>query len=40
MQKALKAIDNSEVPVGCVFVKDGKIIAKGHNMTNKTGNVR
>lgn len=28
------ALDNEEVPVGCVFVKEQKIIAEGHNLTN------
>jgi len=28
-----------EVPVGCVIVKNGVIIGRGHNLTNKTGNV-
>lgn len=38
MQSALNlakfALENEEVPVGCVFVKDQKIIAEGHNLTN------
>ena len=24
-----------EVPVGCVFVRDGLVIASGHNLTNR-----
>lgn len=28
-----------EIPVGCVFVRNGKIIAKGRNRTNETRNV-
>ena len=35
MQFALKqaeiAMDQKEVPIGCVIVKDGQIIGKGHN---------
>ena len=38
--KAKAAVAVGEVPVGCVFVKDGKIIARGHNLTNQTRNVR
>ena len=32
LKEAKKAYDKLEVPVGCVIVKDGKIIAKGHNL--------
>jgi tRNA-specific adenosine deaminase 2 len=28
-----------EVPVGCVFVRDGKIIARARNRTNELRNV-
>ncbi|KAF7845868.1 hypothetical protein BT93_L0234 [Corymbia citriodora subsp. variegata] len=28
----------SEIPVGCVFVKDGEVLAKGRNRTNETRN--
>ncbi|GIL97784.1 hypothetical protein Vretimale_3333, partial [Volvox reticuliferus] len=28
-----------EVPVGCVVVRDGEVIGRGHNLTNKTRNV-
>ncbi len=31
LKEAKKAYDILEVPVGCVIVKDGKIIAKAHN---------
>ena len=38
MQEAIniakQALDIGEVPVGCVFVKDNTVIARGHNMTN------
>jgi tRNA-specific adenosine deaminase 2 len=38
MQEALKearqALASGEVPVGCVFVRDNVIIARGHNRTN------
>ena len=32
LKEAQKAFDKLEVPVGCVIVKDGKIIAKAHNL--------
>lgn len=31
--EAEKAFDLGEVPVGCVIVRDGAIIARGHNLT-------
>ena len=30
-KEALKAYKKNEVPIGCVIVKDNKIIAKAHN---------
>ena len=31
-QEALKCLDKDEVPVGAIIVKDGQIIARGHNL--------
>lgn len=38
MKEAQKAFDKDEVPVGCVIVKEGKVIARGHNVRQKTQN--
>ena len=35
IKEAEKASSLDEVPVGCVIVQDGKIIAKGHNLKEK-----
>ena len=35
-KEACKARDEDEVPVGCIIVKDGKIIARAHNRKEKT----
>ena len=35
LKEAMAAADEDEVPVGAVIVCKGKIIAKGHNMTEK-----
>ena len=32
IQESLKALKKNEVPVGCVIVKNNKIIAKSHNL--------
>ena len=34
--EALKAYKENEVPVGCVIMKDGKIIAKSHNTRQRS----
>ncbi len=37
-EQAKKAYELDEVPIGCVIVKDGEIIAEGCNLRNKTKN--
>lgn len=39
LKEAKKAYDKGEVPVGCVIVKDDRIIARGHNqvLSKKSG---
>ncbi|GJN08016.1 hypothetical protein PR202_ga25900 [Eleusine coracana subsp. coracana] len=39
LEQAKFALDNLEVPVGCVIVEDGKVISSGSNRTNATRNV-
>ena len=38
LEQAKKAFSLDEVPVGCVIVKDGKIIARAHNKKEKRQN--
>ncbi|KAF8029378.1 hypothetical protein BT93_E1929 [Corymbia citriodora subsp. variegata] len=38
IDQAKLALDNLEVPVGCVIVEDGNVIAAGRNRTNETRN--
>ena len=35
LKEAKKAFDEDEIPIGAVVVLNGKIIARGHNMTEK-----
>ena len=35
LKEAKKAYEKLEVPVGAVIVKDGKIIARAHNLRDK-----
>ena len=37
MAQAKKAMKINEVPIGCVIVYDGKVIARGYNQRNKQG---
>ena len=39
LKQAEKALKYNEVPVGCVIVKNNKIIAKAYNKKEKTKNV-
>ena len=39
IRQAQRALDSGEVPVGCVFVRDGKIIGEGYNRTNELKSV-
>jgi len=36
LKEAVKSANFDEVPVGAVIVKDGKIIARGHNLREKS----
>ncbi|KAI3648222.1 hypothetical protein MP228_006076 [Amoeboaphelidium protococcarum] len=38
LRQAQNAMDNGEVPVGCVFVRSGEVIARGANATNQFRN--
>ncbi|HEM6453227.1 nucleoside deaminase, partial [Streptococcus suis] len=31
LQEARKSLEKDEIPIGCVIVKDGQIIGRGHN---------
>ena len=35
IKEAQKALKNDEVPVGCVIVKDGKVVGRGYNKKEK-----
>lgn len=39
MENANKSLDNNDVPVGAVIVKDGKVLAFGYNTREKDQNV-
>ena len=38
IKQAEKAIDLAECPIGCVIVKDGKVIVRAHNLRLTKGN--
>lgn len=37
--QAIDALDNGEVPVGCLMVYNSEIVGKGRNEVNETKNV-
>lgn len=39
IKEAQKALENNEVPVGCVIVKNDKIIGRGHNQKERNHDV-
>ena len=39
LQEAVAALDEDEVPVGCVIVANNRIIAKSHNLTETMNDV-
>lgn len=39
LQEAYAALEKDEVPVGCIIVSNGRIIAKAHNLTEMLNDV-
>ena len=37
LREAELAASEGEIPVGCVIVRDGQIVARGHNLREQTG---
>ncbi len=36
LKEAKQALEEEEIPIGAIVVQDNKILARGHNMTEKT----
>ena len=36
IKQALKAVQNDEVPIGAIIVKDGVVLARAYNLVEKT----
>ena len=32
LKEAQKSLDKAEIPIGCIIVKDGEIVGRGHTM--------
>lgn len=39
LKEAVKAAEQDEVPIGCVIVKNDKVISRGHNLREKKNDV-
>ena len=39
LQEAHSALEENEVPIGCIIVLNDKILAKGHNLTERLNDV-
>jgi tRNA(adenine34) deaminase len=39
IEEAKKALEKAEVPVGCVIVRNGEVVAKSHNQKESSQNV-
>ena len=39
LQEARYALEEEEVPIGCVIVCNNKIIARGHNLTERLNDI-
>ena len=39
LQEAMRAYEADEVPVGAVVVAAGRVVARGHNLTERLGDV-
>ena len=37
LKEAQKSLTKAEIPIGCVIVKDGQIIGRGHNAREELG---